>query len=95
MRDWQNAVLWAAFSEWQNQTTRRGFNGNFEVTPGAFASHLARMEEAHPTSLQGGRLGCAKARISPPSIHEEPVPPVGDGVGSLRAHARMLGRVST
>jgi hypothetical protein len=31
----------------------------------------------------------------PPSIHEEPVPPFGDGVGNLRAHARMLGRVST
>lgn len=24
-----------------------GFNGNFEVTPGALASHLARREEAH------------------------------------------------
>ena len=31
--------------------------------------------------------------MTSPAIHEEPVPAVGDGVGNLRAHARMLGRV--
>jgi hypothetical protein len=61
------------------------------------------MSQTRPTRSRLSTAGPAlstltvllRGRAFPPGVHEEPLLPAGDRVGNLRAHARMLGRVST